>query len=507
MWLSRTWQKIASSDLGILVLLALFLILLHTLTNGQYGFHRDELATLDDARYLAWGYVAYPPVTPFIARVALELFGPSLVGVRFFCALALAIAMVPTGLMARELGGRRFAQVVAALAAAIAPTALSEGNFFQYVSFDYLWWVLAAYLMIRLLKSQDPRWWLGIGAVIGLGMLTKYTMAFFTAGIVVGVVFTSNRRYLTSPWLWGGVTLAVLIFLPNLVWQVQHDFISLTFLNSIHARDIAIGRTRDFLVEQLYSAANLFTLPLWVAGLYFYLFAPTGKRYRPLGWMFVVPFGLFLIAQGRGNYMPPAYPMLLAAGAVLEEQWLAGLTLARTRLVKSITWGGLALGGILMMPLALPIAPLGSDLYAMTSSVNDGFKESVGWPELVETVAGIYATLPANDRPQTGILTGNYGEAGAINLYGPTYGLPEAISGINSYWLRGYGDPPPQTLIVLGFSQADALRAFESCTVAGLVTNRYGVRNEETREHPVILVCRGPREPWPELWKHLQSFG
>ena len=143
----------------------------------------------------------------------------------------------------------------------------------------------------------------------------------------------------------------------------------------------------------------------------------------------------------------------------------------------------------------------------MTSGVNDGFKESVGWPELVETVARIYAALPANDRPQAGILTGNYGEAGAINLYGPAYGLPEAIGGANSYWLRGYGNPPPQTLIVLGFSQADALRSFESCTTAGLVTNRYGVRNEEAREHPVILVCRGPREPWPELWKRLQSFG
>jgi 4-amino-4-deoxy-L-arabinose transferase-like glycosyltransferase len=504
---TRTWRSIVFSDLGILILLALVRLALNSLTNGQYGWHRDELATLDDARYLAWGYVAYPPVTPFIARVALEMFGPSLVGVRFFCALAMAIAMVLTGLMARELGGRRFAQVVAAVAAAIAPAALSEGNFFQYVSFDYLWWVLAAYLMIRLLKSQDPRWWLGIGAVIGLGMLTKYTMAFFTAGIVVAVILTSNRRYLTSPWLWRGVALAVLIFLPNLVWQVQHNFVSLTFLDTIHARDVAIGRTKDFLIEQFYSAANLFTLPLWVAGLYFYLFAPAGKRYRSLGWMFVVPFGLFLIAQGRGNYMPPAYPMLFAAGAVLEEQWLAGLTFAKTRLIRGVTWSALILGGIVMAPFTLPIAPLGSDLYAITSSVNDGFKESVGWPELVETVAGIYATLPATDRSQAGILTGNYGEAGAINLYGPAYGLPQAISGINSYWLRGYGDPPPQTLIVLGLSQGDAMRIFDSCTSAGQVANRYNVENEETREHPVILVCRGPRAPWPELWKRFQWFG
>src|SRR5512137_132506 len=165
---TRTWRTFVLSDLGILILLALARLALHSLTNGQYGWHRDELATLDDARYLAWGYVAYPPVTPFIARVALELFGPSLVGVRFFCALAMSVALVLTGLMARELGGSRPAQIVAALAAAIAPAALSEGNFFQYISFDYLWWVLIAYLMLRLLKSENPRWWLGIGAVIGL---------------------------------------------------------------------------------------------------------------------------------------------------------------------------------------------------------------------------------------------------------------------------------------------------------------------------------------------------
>ncbi|HXV41973.1 MAG TPA: glycosyltransferase family 39 protein, partial [Anaerolineae bacterium] len=182
--------NIIFSDLGILILLALLRLCLHILTNNQYGFHRDELATLDDARYLALGYVAYPPVTPFIARVALELFGPSLVGVRLFSALAQSSAMVLAGLMARELGGARLAQIVTALAVAIAPISLIQGALFQYVSFDYLWWVLIAYLTIRLLKSEDPRWWLGIGVVIGLGMMTKYTMIFLVAGIIGGVILT-----------------------------------------------------------------------------------------------------------------------------------------------------------------------------------------------------------------------------------------------------------------------------------------------------------------------------
>ena len=199
----RTWRSIVFSDLGILILLGLLRFLPLLLTNGQTGWHRDELDTLDNARYLAWSYVAYPPLAPFVARFALTLFGPSLIGVRFFAALAHAISMVLTGLMARELGGRRWAQVVAALAVAIAPFALLGGSLFQYSSFDYLWWVLLAYQVIRLIKSDDPRWWLGIGAIIGLGMMTKYTIVFLVIGIVIGVILTPARRYLKSPWLWG----------------------------------------------------------------------------------------------------------------------------------------------------------------------------------------------------------------------------------------------------------------------------------------------------------------
>jgi 4-amino-4-deoxy-L-arabinose transferase-like glycosyltransferase len=499
--------NIIFNDLGILMMLALLRFFLHLLTNGQYGFHRDELATLDDARYLAWGYVAYPPVTPFIARLAIELFGPSLIGVRLFSALAQSVVMVLAGLMTHELGGSRLAQIVTALAVAIAPISLLQGALFQYVSFDYLWWVLIAYLTIRLLKSENPRWWLGIGAVIGVGMMTRYTMAFFVAGIVGGVLLTQTRRYLTSAWLWGGVTLSLLIFLPNLIWQIQHDFISQEFLSSIHARDVELGRTEGFLNEQFFVCVNLFTIPLWVAGLYYYFFSPAGARYRMLGWMYLIPLLLFFVFQGRSYYLAPAYPMLIAAGVVTWEQWLAKLSSGWARLGWGVTWVALAVGAILGGALMLPIAPVNSDLWNITSEVHDNFVEQIGWPELVETVAEIYATLPTTEQTQTGILTGNYGEAGAINLYGPAYGLPEAISGINSYWLRGYGDPPPQTLIVVGYSRNGAERFFEQCDLAGQITNRYGVENEETKFHPDIFICREPRQSWLALWQSLKHFG
>ncbi len=348
--------RLRLTDVGVLGLLALALFTLHMLTNGQYGFHRDELDILDNARYLAWGYVSYPPITPFIARVALTLFGPSLVGVRFFCSLAQAAVMVLAGLMARELGGKRLAQVVAALAVAIAPISLLAGALFVYSSFDYLWWVLIAYFMIRLLKSEDPRWWLGIGAAIGLGLLTKYTMIILVAGIIAGVIFTKARRYLISPWLWGGVALALLIFLPNLIWQAQHNFISLDFLRFIHARDVGIGRTDGFLGEQFVFSANVVTIPLWIAGLYFYFFATAGQRYRPLGWMFVVPFVLFLVTKGRSYYLAAAYPMLLAAGAVSLEKWIGTLSIGWSRLVQGSLWGAFAVSGAIFAAVALPIA-------------------------------------------------------------------------------------------------------------------------------------------------------
>jgi hypothetical protein len=199
--------------------------------------------------------------------------------------------------------------------------------------------------------------------------------------------------------------------------------------------------------------------------------------------------------------------MLLAAGAVVWEQWLASLSASKARLVLGVTWVALAAGGVLFGPLVLPIAPVNSGLWNVTTEVHDNFSEQIGWPELVETVAGIYAALPAAEKPQAGILAGNYGEAGAINLYGPAYGLPEAISGTNSYWLRGYGDPPPQTLIVVGASRDEAERYFERCELAGQITNRYNIQNEETTDHPDIFVCRGLRRPWPELWKQFQRFG
>ncbi|HEX5491560.1 MAG TPA: glycosyltransferase family 39 protein [Candidatus Udaeobacter sp.] len=489
--------------MGWLLALAAVTVLVHALLGGRYGFHRDELATLDDARHLAWGYVAYPPVTPFFGWLSLHLFGTSLSGFRFFAALAGGVAIALTGLMARELGGGRGAQLFAACA--MTPMVIATGTLMQYVSFDYLAWVAVAFCTARLCRTENPRWWVAVGAAIGFGMLSKYSMVFLVAGIAVGVIGGALRAHLRSKWLWLGAALAVLIFLPNLLWQWRHDFISLQFLQHIHARDVRIGRTKDFLPDQL--TLTLFALPVALCGLVFYFSSYGGRRFRVLGWMFIVPFVLFILGKGRGYYMAAGYSILYAGGAVLLSAWITGLARPWRMLTGAVGWTALAANIIVFSAFFLPIAPVNSPWWRRVAARNPDVKEEIGWQELAETVARIRDGLPPEDRARVRILAGNYGEAGAINLYGPALGLPPVICPVNSFWERGYGDPPPELLIVLGSSHEDLEGKFDSCELVGHITNAEGVPNEETTRHPDIYLCRHLRGDWRAMWIKARRFG
>jgi len=500
------WQRASASDFRILAFLALAVVLLHILTNGQYGFHHDEWATLDDARHLDWGYVVYPPMTPFLGRLELELFGPSLRGFRFFPAVAQGIVLLLAGLAAREFGGKRQAQVVAALAVAISGPSLFNGAFLSYTSLDYIWWMVVAYLVIRLLKSDDPRWWVGVGAAVGAGMMTKYTMVFLVAGVVAGILLTPARRYLKSAWLWCGAAVAALIWLPNLVWQVQHHFVTLEFLKSIHARDVAAGHTNGFLLAQFWKDTHPVTVPLWGAGLWSLFATPAGKRYRMLGWMYVVPLVALFVAKGRDYYLSPAFPMLMAAGAVWGEQWVSSLSAQTASRVRGITWRSLAVGGVVAAAVTLPVAPVNSAWWRIADVMNGNFNMEIGYREMVETVAKVRDTLPVQDRSKLGILSGDSGMAAAINLDGPAFGLPRAISGMNSDWQRGYPDPPPETLIVVSMHRDAVDQIFESCESVGHLGNPYGIVNDAIGDYDEVFVCRRLRQPWPEFWKHFQYF-
>jgi 4-amino-4-deoxy-L-arabinose transferase-like glycosyltransferase len=505
---SRSISALFSSDIGILILLALARILLQVFTNGQYGFHQDELVTLDAAaHHLAWGYVAWPPLVPFMARLALSLFGPSLIGLRSLAVLAEGIVMLLAGLMIRDLGGGRWAQILGAVAVATTPNSIVEGGLFQYETFDYLCWVVLAFMVIRLLKSENPHWWLGIGATIGLGMLTKYTIAFSVVGLVVGVLATRNRRYLTCRWLWGGAVLALVIWLPNLFWQFQNHWISLYFLASIHTRDVQAGQASSFLIYQIAFNLNPVMLFLVIAGLYYFFFSPAGQRYRMMGWMYVATFILYILVQGNGYYLAPAYPMLAAGGAVWWEQQLTNMANQRwARIWRRTTWSILSVFAALLIAVELPVAPLGSAWWNVVSKSNAELKSEIGWPQLVQQVAKAYNSLPVSEKAHAAILAASSGEDGSIDLYGPAYGLPRVISGFDSYWQYGYGNPPPQTLIVVGFD-ASFLANFQDCTLIAPITTPFNIQNEETINNRAIYLCHNLRQPWPEFWQHFQYFG
>jgi hypothetical protein len=503
----KRFAQFLRSDLGVLLGLAGLRLAFHLVTNGQYGFHRDELQTLDDARHLDWGFVAYPPVTPLLGRLALAVFGTSLVGFRLFAALAVSLVMVLAGLMAKELGGRRQVQLLAAVAAGIAPVSLIQGAVLQYVSFDYLCAVTVTYLLVRLLKSGDPRWWAAIGAMLGVGMETRYTIGFLALGVVGAVLLTPMRRHLLSKWLWVGVALSILVFLPNLIWQARHHFISLEFLSYLHARDSRQGRYKGFYLGQLLVCVNLMTSWLALFGLWFYFVRQEGKRYRFLGWLFMVSFLLFASFGARSYYTAPLYPMLLASGSVLLATWTDALHPAWSRVVYGSQWTAILIGGLVFILLVTPVAPFGSAVWKATSKMHDQFREEIGWPDLARAVASVYNSLPPEERERTGILTGNYGEGGALNLYGPALGLPHAMSLTNSFWYRGYDQRLPRTVILVGFDLEEGRKLFGSCNVAAKNTNALNVENEESRDHPDILVCRELHRAWPDYWQRARRFG
>jgi hypothetical protein len=293
------------------------------------------------------------------------------------------------------------------------------------------------------------------------------------------------------------------MFLPNLIWLFQHDFISYRFLQHIHTRDVGEGRAEGFLRGQFLACANLFAVPVWLIGLYAFL---RNRRYRMAAFMYLVPLLVFWINKGRFYYVAEAYPMLLAMGAATSERWLARIPRWTQLTVEAVFFAGLILVGGYYFAGWVPLASSGP-LRTFALDHSGDLREEIGWDELVKTVAGIRDSLSPEQRASLGITVANYGEYGAIEILGRSYGLPAPIGTTNSEWLRGYPSPQPTTLIVLGLTSEQANRIFTGCRLAGHNGNAEGVKNEESQDHPDIFVCGPPLEPWPEFWTKHQWFG
>jgi len=489
------------SDAALLSACAALILVVHFLMGNGYGFHRDELQFLDDARHLHWGFVAYPPLTAFCGRLAIAVLGISPQVFRLPAALVNAGSLILTGLIARELGGRKTGQIIALFA--VFPLALAFSSVLQYNTFDLLAWLLIIFFTARVLRTGEERYWIGVGVGIGIGVLSKYSIAFPVVSLLAAIVLLPTQRYhLRSRWFWYGALTATIIASPNLIWLARHHFITIRMEQFIHARDVRHGRAEGYYADQI--KVTLFAFPLAVGGL---VSLVRSARFRLLSTFYIGPFVLFAVARGRGYYLMPAYPLLYAAGAVALE----GLLAARARVLRfalpCIVLTAMIVDAAGVAWAYLPLWPPGSPGWNWQMKNNHDMTDEIGWPELVRQVASVRDTLPHEDRRRLAILANNYGEAGALSLYGPQYNLPTPISTTNSFHDRGFGPYQPETVIVLGGELHDQELNFEHCAVAAQVSIPFGVRNEESVDHPEILICHHLRRPWAEVWKQSQEFG
>jgi Dolichyl-phosphate-mannose-protein mannosyltransferase len=481
------------SEAMIIGAVALAVLALHLAGNGLYNFHRDSLYYLDSARHLAWGYVDFPPVTPAIGRLSLLIFGPSVWGLRLWPSLAGAVMVVLTALIARELGGGRAARILAAIGAAASPVLLGANWLFQTVTFDQLVWLVCIWLVARLARTRDRRLWLALGVAAGVGLETKYTILALIVGLAVATAATPLRRWLRTPWPWLGLALMLLIFLPNLLWQLVNGWPSIQYTLNHHAAQSGDFAPLTFLSQQLALIGPL-AIPIWLTGWYWLL---KGNG-RAVGVAALVAFVIYLFV-GKSYYVGPLHPVLVAAGACGLEVW----TRKRTHWLRPVTAVALVLQAVVLLPITMPLVPESVMARSVLPSIRTDFADTVGWHDLVTEVAAVYDGMPETARSSTVILANNYGEAGAINTFGPPLGLPTAVSGeLTYYYWRPASLSGP--VIAVGFRASFLSTLFDSCSTVGTISNSYGLRNQEFGAP--IVMCSRPKLPLDQLWRHLKSF-
>ena len=499
-----------SGDIQLLLALAGVSLMIHFLTNRQYGYHGDELYFIACGDHLAWGYVDQPPLVPFMAWLSRALFGDSLFALRLYPALAHAGLIFLTGWMAREMGAKRWAQGVAALTVLISPAFLYLGN--TLVTAFEPFWTVCAFVVILILNGRTPKLWLLFGAAAGLGLLNKHSMLFWGLGLTVGLALTA-RRVFASRWIWLGGAVAVLIFLPNLIWEQQHHWVTLTALSQSREFNRAPFSVATFWLSQVV-LNHLLTVPIWLAGIWYFLISPRGRAYRAIGIAFAVLVALLAVLNGKAYYLTAAFPVILAGGAVLAgglvERW-------HWTWQKPALASVLAAGGIVWLPLAIPVLPLPEyvryhkllEFYDTKYEKSDSgveiptiFGNMLGWEEVARATARAYYSIPEPERAGTAILADTYAQAGAIDLYGPKLGLPKAISGHENYSLWGWRSYTGETVVAIGFDEEGMKQGFASVQVGAEVKVPYA----PPWVNGPILICRHPVMSFREAWPRLTRF-
>ena len=455
----------------------------------RYGWHRDELYYLASSRHLALGYVDYPPITQVLARLDQAIFPGSLPGRRLLTVLAGAAVIVIAALIARELGGNALAQSLAGLAALISPMFVGANILFQTVSFDQLVWAMVCWLFVRLLRGADPREWLLLGLVFGIGLETKYTVIGLGVAVLIGLLATGERRQLASRWPWLGFGIAILLLLPNIAWQVGHHWDSVAYtLNHRGATDGPIA----YWVQQLLLAGPQL-LPIVVLGVVWLWRDP---RFRAAAVTIIAVELIFFLAGGKAYYPAPIYPLAYAAGCI----WL--VEAVRRRWIRRVAVALAVAVTLVLLPIGLPVLPAKAMADSGIWKARKDFADMYGWPDLVQQVTTVYQQLPLADRGSVMILASNYGEAGALDLFG--HGLPPVVSAHLTYYYWAPARMAPSTVIVVGYPRDYLVTFFGDVQQAGTITNSYGLHNEEFSKS--IWICRSPLLPLDQAWPRLKAL-
>jgi hypothetical protein len=512
-------REFVLSSTGLLASIALAKVFVQFLGVRRYGFFRDELYYIACGQHLAWGYIDQPPLIAFLAWMSRHLFGDSLVGYRVLPILAGGATVFVTGLLARELGGGRLGQCVAALAILISPLFLAFNSFLSMNAFEPLFWLLGAWLAVRIVKGASPKLWLWFGALAGIGLENKHTMLVFGFALVSGLLLTGEYRsgeanLFRSKWIWLGAFTALAIFLPNLIWEALHGWPQIEVVRNAQLfKNVHVSPPR-FIAEQILFMQP-FGLPVWLTGLYWFLFAKEGGRFRFLGWTYLIAIGIFMALGGKTYYALPVYPILAAGGGVAIERFTTASNLSWLRHAYPVV---LVLGGLATLPFGVPVLSVDTFIkyesaipYARwvkterdaTAVLPQIYADMFGWESMAGTIARVYHGLPKAEQADCAILGGNYGEAGAIDFYGPKLGLPAVISGHNNYFLwgpRGYSG----ACVILFGERAEVYKTyFGEVTRAATISNPHGMPSEQ--DVPVY-VCREPLVPLSVLWPRFRMI-
>ena len=491
--------------------IALAKLILHCIFNNRYGYFRDEFDYIACGNHPAWGYVDQPPLVPMLTKLSVVILGDSLRAIRFLPALGSSALVVLAALIARELGGRRFALILTAVCISIAPMYLSDGSLLTTNYLEPLLWMGCAYCAILAVNRNDPRYWLWFGVIAGIGLEEKYSIAVFGFGIVIGLLLTPQRRALASRWMWAGGAAAFLIFLPNLLWNAANDWPFVQLMHNIKAsgRDVVLSPLQFF--SQQLVLIHPVTTPIWIAGLIALLVVARLRPYRMLGWSYLVAFTVFVVLHGKNYYLAPIYPMLLAAGAIVIE---SGIERWRQSWMKPVMVGVLLVAGAWTAPITIPVLPADqlvsyldqlpfavprNEKSHLAAALPQHYADQFGWPEMVGVVAKAWNGLSAEERQSCAIFGQNYGEAGAVDFFGPRYGLPPALSGHQTYYLWGTRGYSGNCLDLIAGRKAVLERLFERVELAGTSDNPYAIER-----HVPVYVCRGAKfgtmaELWPRL--------